>query len=51
MYLNILLIYVVQGKVHIWKWFDDRTGKWSTYASSNNKTIDDAYWNGDTSVR
>lgn len=34
-----------------WKWFDDRSGKWTTYTSSNNKTIDDAYKNGDTFVR
>lgn len=34
-----------------WKWFDDRTGKWTTYISSNNKTIDDAYKNGEMFVR
>jgi hypothetical protein len=44
-------IFALQGKVHVWKWFDDRTGRWCTYASSNNKTIDDSYMNGDTTVR
>ncbi|CAN8005050.1 unnamed protein product, partial [Ixodes pacificus] len=26
-----------------WKWFDDRTGRWSTYQPQNNKAIDEAY--------
>ncbi|RWS28597.1 E3 ubiquitin-protein ligase HUWE1-like protein, partial [Leptotrombidium deliense] len=34
-----------------WKWFDDRSGKWSSYALNNNKTIDDAYKAGDSYVR
>ena len=36
---------------HSWKWFDVGTGKWCTYAQPNNKTIDDAFWAGDSSVR
>ncbi|XP_076049070.1 HECT, UBA and WWE domain containing E3 ubiquitin protein ligase 1 isoform X2 [Oratosquilla oratoria] len=36
---------------HIWKWFDMSTLKWCAYTAGNNKTIDDAYWNGDSSVR
>ncbi|CAG2119153.1 unnamed protein product, partial [Medioppia subpectinata] len=32
----------------LWKWFDDRTGRWSPYAVANNKTIDEAYKNADT---
>lgn len=39
------------GTNHIWKWFDDRGGRWSSYGPGNNKTIDDAYWAGQTSVR
>ncbi|RWS15637.1 E3 ubiquitin-protein ligase HUWE1-like protein, partial [Dinothrombium tinctorium] len=34
-----------------WKWFDDRTGRWSSYAVNNNKTIDDAYKAGESFVR
>lgn len=34
-----------------WKWFDDRSGKWTIYTLNNNKTIDDAYKNGDSFVR
>ncbi|KAF8790741.1 E3 ubiquitin-protein ligase HUWE1 like protein [Argiope bruennichi] len=34
-----------------WKWFDDRSGKWNNYTLSNNKLIDDAYKNGETSLR
>ncbi|XP_064483541.1 E3 ubiquitin-protein ligase HUWE1-like isoform X1 [Ornithodoros turicata] len=33
-----------------WKWFDDRTGRWNTYTSSNNKAIDDAYCAGEANV-
>ena len=36
---------------HTWKWFDVSTGKWCTYLSPNNKTIDDSFWAGDSSVR
>ncbi|GFW06194.1 e3 ubiquitin-protein ligase HUWE1 [Trichonephila clavipes] len=34
-----------------WKWFDDRSGKWNNYTLSNNKLIDEAYRDGDPSVR
>lgn len=27
------------------------TLKWCAYSASNNKTIDDAYWAGETSIR
>jgi len=40
-----------QGKNHVWKWFDDRSGRWTNYGSSNNKSIDDAYREGKSSVR
>ena len=40
-----------QGKSHVWKWFDDRSGRWANYGSSNNKSIDDAYCEGKSSVR
>ena len=43
--------YLLQGKSHQWKWFDDRTGRWCTYSVSNNKSIDDAYQAGETSIR
>ncbi|KAK3103700.1 hypothetical protein FSP39_021121 [Pinctada imbricata] len=36
---------------HTWKWFDDSTGRWCKYSLGNNKTIDDAYRAGETSVR
>nr|XP_006822183.1 PREDICTED: E3 ubiquitin-protein ligase HUWE1-like [Saccoglossus kowalevskii] len=36
---------------HTWKWFDDRNGKWCHYSASNNKTIDDAYYAGETNIR
>jgi len=35
----------------VWKWFDDRSGRWTNYGSSNNKSIDDAYREGKSSVR
>ena len=34
-----------------WKWFDDRTGRWSAYVATNNKAIDDAYKNGEQIIR
>ena len=34
-----------------WKWFDDRTGRWTAYVSANNKAIDDAYKNGEQIIR
>ena len=36
---------------HVWKWFEISNGKWSPYAASNNKIIDDAFWAGQNSVR
>ena len=35
----------------MWKWFEDRTGKWSEYSAGNNKTIDDAFVAGEPNVR
>lgn len=34
-----------------WKYFDERTGKWTIYQAKENKTIDDAYCNGENMVR
>lgn len=34
-----------------WKWFDDRTGRWSAYVATNNKAIDEAYKNGEQIIR
>merc|ERR1712059_156254 len=34
-----------------WKWFDVGTGKWQGYQPGNNKTINDAFWAGDQSVK
>lgn len=34
-----------------WKWYDVVTGKWATYSPSNNKIINEAYWNGEHTVR
>ncbi|XP_064633553.1 E3 ubiquitin-protein ligase HUWE1-like isoform X3 [Lineus longissimus] len=39
------------GPVHVWKWFDDRSGRWCTYSAGNNKTIDDAYCASETNIR
>ncbi|XP_060080556.1 E3 ubiquitin-protein ligase HUWE1-like [Ylistrum balloti] len=36
---------------HTWKWFDDSTGRWCKYSLGNNKTIDDAYQAGESSIR
>lgn len=36
---------------HTWKWFDDSSGRWCKYSAVNNKTIDDAYQSGETSIR
>lgn len=35
----------------VWRWFHLETGKWAPYSNSNNKLINDAYWNGEQSVR
>lgn len=34
-----------------WKWYDVQSGKWNAYTNGNNKTINDAYNNGETTVR
>ena len=34
-----------------WKWFDVGAGKWQGYQPGNNKTINDAVWAGDPSVK
>lgn len=34
-----------------WKWYDVQSGKWNAYTNSNNKIINDAYNNGETTVR
>ena len=41
------------GKIcaHSWKWFDLSNGKWMAYEAENNKTIDEAFWAGEPSVR
>ncbi|CAH1782935.1 unnamed protein product [Owenia fusiformis] len=41
----------IMTKSRTWKWFDDRSGRWCNYSISNNKTIDDSYFNGDSSIR
>lgn len=46
-----LISLILQVTNRIWRWFDLSTGKWNTYSSSNNKLINDAYWNGDSMVR
>ncbi|KAK5639592.1 hypothetical protein RI129_012084 [Pyrocoelia pectoralis] len=35
----------------VWRWYDLVTGKWTPYSSINNKLINDAYWNGEQSIR
>lgn len=35
----------------IWKWYDVASGKWTTYSPTNNKIINEAYWNGEQTVR
>jgi len=36
---------------HSWKWFDVGAGKWQGYQPGNNKTINDAFWAGEASVK
>eukprot|EP00092_Neocalanus_flemingeri_P041280 GFUD01044951.1.p1 GENE.GFUD01044951.1~~GFUD01044951.1.p1 ORF type:complete len:4316 (+),score=1501.53 GFUD01044951.1:136-13083(+) len=36
---------------HNWKWFDVGAGKWQGYQPGNNKTINDAFWAGEASVK
>lgn len=35
----------------VWKWYDVVSGKWTSYSPSNNKIINEAYWNGEQTVR
>lgn len=35
----------------LWKWYDIVTGKWTPYSPNNNTLINDAYWNGEQSIR
>ncbi|XP_025833004.1 E3 ubiquitin-protein ligase HUWE1-like [Agrilus planipennis] len=35
----------------VWKWYDLVTGKWTPYSTTNNKLINEAYWNGEQSIR
>lgn len=35
----------------IWKWYDLVTGKWTPYSANNNRLINEAYWNGEQSIR
>lgn len=34
-----------------WKWYDVQSGKWNAYTNGNNKIINDAYNNSETTVR
>lgn len=36
---------------HVWKWFDDRSGRWCLYNAGNNRAIDEAYEAGEPNVR
>ncbi|GLH08141.1 uncharacterized protein GBIM_13439 [Gryllus bimaculatus] len=36
---------------NVWRWFDLTSGKWTAYSVSNNKIINEAYWNGESAVR
>ncbi|XP_031335949.1 E3 ubiquitin-protein ligase HUWE1-like isoform X2 [Photinus pyralis] len=35
----------------VWRWYDVVTGKWTPYSTTNNKLINEAYWNGEQSIR
>lgn len=35
----------------VWKWYDVVSGKWNSYSVANNKIINEAYWNGEQTVR
>ena len=45
---SFVTLFHFQGRNHVWKWFDDRVGRWLTYSAGNNKTIDDAYHAGES---
>ena len=34
-----------------WKWFEVASGKWQEYQAGNNKTINDAFWAGEQTVK
>ncbi|XP_032242084.2 E3 ubiquitin-protein ligase HUWE1 isoform X2 [Nematostella vectensis] len=36
---------------HVWRWFDDRSGRWYAYSPTNNEAIDAAYRKGETKTR
>jgi hypothetical protein len=40
-----------QSHKRVWKWYDERQNKWIAYPYNNNKIIDTAYKNGETSVK
>ncbi|XP_054168845.1 E3 ubiquitin-protein ligase HUWE1-like isoform X3 [Oppia nitens] len=42
---------LLKATKRLWKWFDDRTGRWSAYVAANNKAIDEAYKNGEQVIR
>lgn len=35
----------------VWRWYDLAAGRWSHYSNSNNRLINEAYWNGEQSKR
>ncbi len=49
--IPLLMNNIFQICAHTWKWFDVSSGKWCLYAQPNNKTIDEAFWAGESSVR
>ena len=36
---------------HAWKWYDMNSGNWKEYKAANNRIIDDAFWEGEPSVK
>lgn len=40
-----------KNTTRVWRWYDLVTGKWTPYSNSNNKLINEAYWNGEQSIR
>jgi E3 ubiquitin-protein ligase HUWE1 len=39
------------GYKRVWKWYEERQNRWISYAYANNKSIDDAYKHGETTIR